>query len=64
MTVRLPPLLAQTLEPLMYAAASGMALACEPSAAQDVLAVFRDEGFADAADIGEIVAGPPRVAVR
>ena len=42
----------------------GLLVACEPSAAQDVLAIFRDEGFADAADIGEIVAGPPRVAVR
>ena len=31
---------------------------------RDVLGVFRDEGFADAAEIGEITAGAPRVTVR
>jgi hypothetical protein len=29
-----------------------------------VLAIFRSEGFGDAAVIGEIIAGPPRVAVH
>ena len=33
-------------------------------AVDDVLAIFRDEGFERAAVIGEIVAGPPRVEVR
>ena len=42
----------------------GLLVACEPAAANDVLAIFREEGFADAADIGEIVAGPPRIEVR
>jgi len=42
----------------------GLLVACTPEAASDVVALFRDEGFADAADIGEIVAGPARVAVR
>ncbi|MCC7327273.1 MAG: selenide, water dikinase SelD [Burkholderiales bacterium] len=42
----------------------GLLLACAPEAVDDVLAVFRDDGFAEAADIGEVVAGVPRVAVR
>jgi selenide,water dikinase len=42
----------------------GLLVACAPGAVADVLGVFRDEGFADAAEIGEITAGAPRVTVR
>ena len=41
----------------------GLLVACEASRVQDVLDVFRREGFERAADIGEIVAGPPRIRV-
>ena len=42
----------------------GLLVACARDAVNDVLAIFRSEGFADAAVIGEIIAGPPRVAVH
>ena len=42
----------------------GLLVACAPDAADAVLAVFRAEGFADAATIGRISAGQPRIAVR
>jgi selenide,water dikinase len=42
----------------------GLLVACAPDAVDDVLAVFRTEGFADAAVIGSIAAGPPRIVVR
>jgi|SRR5688572_30155643 len=42
----------------------GLLVACTPGAVDDVLGIFRDEGFDRAAVIGEIVAGPPRVEVR
>ena len=42
----------------------GLLVACARDAVNDVLAIFRSEGFADAAVIGEITAGPPRVAVH
>ena len=42
----------------------GLLVACAPEAADDVLAVFRAEGFADAAVIGSVAAGPPRIVVR
>ena len=38
-------------------------MACAPEAVGNVLAIFRGEGFEHAAVIGEIVAGPPEVAV-
>jgi selenide,water dikinase len=41
----------------------GLLVACAPEAVGDVLGVFRSEGFARAAVIGTMVAGPPRVAV-
>ena len=41
----------------------GLLVACAPEATQEVLAIFRDEGFADARVIGEIRAGAPRVTV-
>jgi selenide,water dikinase len=42
----------------------GLLVACAPEAVQAVLAVFRSEGFAHAAVIGECVAGPARVSVN
>jgi selenide,water dikinase len=42
----------------------GLLVACAPEAAADVLALFRDEGFDRAAEIGGFVAGAPRVTVR
>ena len=42
----------------------GLLVACAPDAVDGVLAVFRDAGFADAAVIGAIVPGAPRIAVR
>jgi selenide,water dikinase len=42
----------------------GLLAACAPDAVDGVLAVFRDAGFADAAVIGAIVPGAPRIAVR
>ena len=42
----------------------GLLAACAPGAVNDVLAIFRAEGFDDAAVIGEIVSGPARVTVR
>ena len=41
----------------------GLLVACDASRVDDVLDVFRREGFERAADIGEIVAGPPRIRV-
>jgi len=42
----------------------GLLVACAPDAVDDVLALFRAEGFTAAAEIGAIVAGPARVEVR
>jgi len=42
----------------------GLLAACAPEALDEVLAIFRAEGFAQAAVIGEITAGSPRVTVR
>ena len=41
----------------------GLLVACAPQATAEVLEVFRSEGFAHAAVIGEIVAGEPEVRV-
>lgn len=41
----------------------GLLVSCDPSAVTEVLALFAREGFADAAVIGEIVGGQPRVEV-
>ncbi len=41
----------------------GLLVACAASAADEVLACFRAEGFARAAVVGEVVDGAPRVAV-
>ena len=42
----------------------GLLVACAPAACDDVLAVFRREGFDFAAAIGEIDSGIPKVTVR
>jgi selenide,water dikinase len=41
----------------------GLLVSCAPGAVDQVLQIFHAEGFAEAAVIGEIVAGPPAVAV-
>jgi selenide,water dikinase len=41
----------------------GLLVACDPSVTAQVLAAFRDEGFADAVVIGGIQSGTPRVVV-
>jgi selenide, water dikinase len=41
----------------------GLLVACAPEATEETLAIFRREGFSHAAVIGEMRAGPPRVAV-
>jgi len=41
----------------------GLLIACTPQSVNDVLATFRSQGFADAAQIGEFAAGPPQIAV-
>lgn len=41
----------------------GLLVACAPGAVEEVLACFRADGFADAAVIGEVIGGQPRVAV-
>ena len=41
----------------------GLLAACAPAAVEQVLALFRDEGFEHAAVIGSITAGDPRVVV-
>ena len=42
----------------------GLLVACSPSAVEDVLAIFRNDGFANAAVIGEMSAGIPEVHVK
>jgi selenide,water dikinase len=42
----------------------GLLVACAPDAADDVLSIFRADGFTDAAVIGEVVSGAPRVMLR
>ena len=42
----------------------GLLVACAREAADEVLTLFRTEGFERAAVIGEMTAGAPRVAVR
>jgi selenide,water dikinase len=41
----------------------GLLVACEPAAAPAVLAIFRQQGFKHAAEIGRLVAGAPSVTV-
>ncbi len=41
----------------------GLLVACEPAAVDEVLALFRQQGFADAAVIGEMVEGAAGIQV-
>ena len=41
----------------------GLLVSCDAGAVDEVLALFRREGFADAAVIGEMAAGPAKVEV-
>ena len=41
----------------------GLLVSCDPAVVDQVLETFHADGFAEAAVIGEIVAGPPRVRV-
>ena len=41
----------------------GLLVSCAPDAAEEVLAIFRREGFADAAIIGDVLEGTPGVEV-
>ena len=41
----------------------GLLVSCSPAAADEILDIFRREGFGQAAVIGEMIAGPARVAV-
>ncbi len=41
----------------------GLLVACDPAAADQVLEVFRKEGFAAAAVVGRLEAGPAQVRV-
>ena len=42
----------------------GLLVACAPSACKDVLEIFRSEGFGQAAIVGDVVAGEPKVRVE
>lgn len=42
----------------------GLLVACSPSACNEVLGIFRSEGFGQAAIVGDIVAGEPKVRVQ
>ncbi|HST02163.1 MAG TPA: AIR synthase-related protein, partial [Usitatibacter sp.] len=42
----------------------GLLVACDPSACDDVLAIFRAEGFGNAAVVGEIIEGTGQVQVE
>ncbi len=41
----------------------GLLVSCDPASVDEVLALFAREGFGDAAVIGRMVAGAPRVEV-
>lgn len=41
----------------------GLLVSCAPDAAEEVLKIFRREGFADAAVIGDVIEGTPGVEV-
>jgi selenide,water dikinase len=43
--------------------AGGLLVSCAPDAVEQVLALFKEEGFADAAVIGEMHTGTPGVEV-
>ena len=41
----------------------GLLVACAPDAVADVLGIFRADGFGQAAVIGSVTAGPPRLTI-
>ncbi|HEU4853360.1 MAG TPA: selenide, water dikinase SelD [Telluria sp.] len=61
--------LAPTIRPAQQAlltdpqTSGGLLVSCDPAAVDEVLALFAREGFANAAVIGEMAAGEPRVTV-
>ena len=62
--------LAQAVSPMQRAlltdpqTAGGLLVSCAPSVVEKVLALFREEGFFEAAVIGEMQAGSPQVRVQ
>ena len=42
----------------------GLLVSCSPDSVPEVLRIFRAHGFEDAAEIGQVVAGPARLVVR
>jgi selenide,water dikinase len=42
----------------------GLLVSCSPESVPDVLRIFREHGFEDATEIGEVAAGPARLVVR
>jgi len=42
----------------------GLLVSCSPDSVPDVLRIFREHGFDQAAEIGEVAAGPARLVVR
>lgn len=42
----------------------GLLVSCSPESVQDVLRIFREHGFGEATEIGEVAAGPARLVVR
>ena len=42
----------------------GLLVACDPGLTDEVLAIFRADGFSDACVIGELVPGTPRISLR
>jgi len=64
--VDLPPSMPQWQRNLLTdpQTSGGLLVACEPHAANEILALFRAQGFKDARVIGELTSGPARVRVR
>ena len=64
-SVRLAPNLGEVQKALLTdpQTSGGLLVACEPSATETVLDLFRSEGFGQAAVIGEMVAGTPEVRI-
>ncbi|MGE4243872.1 selenide, water dikinase SelD [Ramlibacter sp.] len=64
--VRLPEGLGDTDRALLTdpQTSGGLLVSCERAALDEVLAIFRRHGFADAAVIGDVAAGAPQLVVR
>jgi selenide,water dikinase len=63
--VRLGPRLGEAEKALLTdpQTSGGLLVACDPKACDDVLSIFRSEGFGHAAVVGEIVEGTGEVLV-